>query len=85
MEYPGWDRLEFTWSGKADGFAAHGFGWLASGPSDEYAGEIRVHRGDEYEFLAEKLPLQGTNTQSRDRRPVVGDRTSGKHVEVCGC
>ena len=73
MEYPGWDRFEFTWGSDDDGCAAHGFGWLARGQSDEYAGEIRVHRGDEYQFLAEKLPLKGVKAQSRDRRrPVVG-------------
>jgi hypothetical protein len=71
VDYPGWDRLEFTWSGEDDGCAAHGFGWIACGPSDEYAGEIRVHRGDEYEFLAEKLPLQGAKAKSRDRRRTV--------------
>ena len=76
VEYPGWDRLEFTWSGEDDRCAAHGFGWIARGPSDEYAGEIRVHRGEEYGFLAQKLPRQRAGAPSRDqRRPVVGGPT----------
>ena len=59
VEYPGWDRFEFTWGSEDDGRVAHGFGWIARGPSGEYAGEIRVHRGDEHGFLAEKLPQKG--------------------------